>query len=68
MSGRLNVGSQAVTEPSAVLNSPGLVIVYFGAAGSGAWLSFTTPASARELAAAIERAAQLLEASQVTET
>jgi len=67
MTGRLNIGSQAVTEPSAVLNSPGLAIVYFGEAGRNAWLSFTTPVSAREVAAACEAAAKLLEGGQVAE-
>jgi len=65
MSGRLNIGSSEITNPAARLNSPGLVLVYLGMSGS--YLTFTSPASARELAETCEAAARLLEGPQVTE-
>lgn len=69
MSARLNVGGQDVVSPAAMLSSPGLSVVYLTERGavSPSWLAFTTPAAARELAAACERAAVLLEGPQVTE-
>ena len=63
MNGRLNAGSQPVTNPAAMLNSPGLAVVYLTEAGS--FLAFTAPGAAREVAAACERAATLLEGPQI---
>jgi len=64
----LNASPLPLRDPSAVLDSPGLAVVALTAnGGCGAWLSFTDPGSARELATACERAARLLEGPQVTE-
>jgi len=46
-----------------MLNSPGLALVYLTEAGS--FLAFTAPGAAREVAAACERAATLLEGPQI---
>ena len=63
MSGRLNISPAEVVSPSALLNSPGLALVYLTASGS--YLAFTTPGAAREVAAACTRAAVLLEGPQI---
>ncbi len=65
MTARLGIGSQPVTKPEASLHDPGHAVVFLTASGSH--LSFTTAASAREVAAACARAAELLEGRQVTE-
>jgi len=69
VSARLNVGGQDIESPAARLDAPGFAVVGLSPSGQfpASWLSFTDPADARELAAAIERAAQLLEGPQVTE-
>lgn len=64
MTAHLNAAAQPVSSPSALLNSPGLALVYLTAGGS--YLSFTEAADAREVAAACERAAGLLSGPQVT--
>lgn len=56
MSGRLNVGSQEITEPAARLDSPGLAVVDLTRPGAS-YLAFTAPGAAREVAAACTRAA-----------
>jgi hypothetical protein len=69
VSARLNTGGQDVVSPAAVLSAPGLACVYLTERGasSPSWLAFTEPADAREIAAACEHAAVLLEGPQVTE-
>ncbi len=62
MTAYLHAAAQPVHDPYAVLNSPGLAIVYLA---GGTWLAFTDPGDARELAAACTRAADLLEGPQV---
>lgn len=63
MTGHLHAAAQPVTSPSAILNSPGLAIVYLTATGS--YLAFTADGDALELAAACARAAELLDGPQV---
>ena len=65
MTAYLNASPQPAHDPYAELNSPGLAVVYLTKPGSGAYLSFTDPGDAREIAAACERAAVLLEGPQV---
>ena len=66
MSGRLNYGPQEIVDPAARLNSPGLAVVDLTARGIvGSYMAFTEPADAREVAAACERAAELLEGRQI---
>jgi len=64
----LNASPLPLRDPYAELNSPGLAVVYLTKPGTGAYLSFTEPGDAREIAAACEHAARLLEGPQVTET
>jgi hypothetical protein len=65
--GRLNVGSCAITDPAAHLDSPGMAVIYLttNPSGPGSFLSFTTAQAARQLAAACTRAAELLDGPQV---
>jgi hypothetical protein len=65
MTAHLNAAPQPVRDPSALLNSPGLAVVYLTDAGS--YLAFTQAADARGVAAACTRAAELLEGPQVAE-
>jgi len=63
VTGRLTIGAHPVISPAALLDSPGLAVVYLTATGS--YLAFTAPGAAREVAAACTRAAELLEGPQV---
>jgi len=69
VSARLHLGGAPVIEPAAKLDRPGLAVVYLTEAGTyGAFLAFTASDTARELAAAITRAAELLDGPQLVIT
>ncbi len=69
MSARLHLGGAPLVEPAARLDRPGPAVVYLTEAGTyGAFLAFTASDTARELAAAITRPAELLDGPQIVIT